>query len=62
MFVVLVGNLGQVEWGGAVFLHVLHPSIAKQLWSHWGRLKLRHLAQGHHMLLYGVLTVVVLPE
>lgn len=60
--VVLVSNLGQVERSGAILLHVLHTSIAEQLGSHRSRLQLCHLSQSHHMLLYRVLPITVLPE
>lgn len=57
---VLVGNLGQVELGGAILLHVLHPCIAEHLWSNGGCLELCYFTQGHHVLLDRVLAVVVL--
>lgn len=60
MFVVFVGNLGQMELGGAIFLHVLHPSVAKQLGCDRSRIKLCHFGEGHHMLLNWVLPVVIL--
>lgn len=60
MFVVFVSNFGQMELGGAIFLHVLHPSIAKQLGCNRSRFKLCHFGEGHHMLLNWVLPVVIL--